>query len=88
MNKSGDLFIDYGSETELLRSLFKQEDSYFIRIYNRNMPKKLTNASDVKDFDHFKSAIRNIFERYKPKNYFIVQPSSHKINYFFKSKKI
>lgn len=67
MNKSGDLFIVYGSETELLRSLFKQEDSYFIRIYNRNMPKKLANASDVKDFDHFKSAIRNIFEEYKPK---------------------
>tara|TARA_Y200000002_G_C22624111_1_gene639504 strand:+ start:418 stop:1098 length:681 start_codon:yes stop_codon:yes gene_type:complete len=60
------LYIVYGSETKLLKGLFEFEDSYFIRIYNKNKPNYLHNASDVNGFEEFKATFNEIIKKNDP----------------------
>lgn len=61
------LYVVYGSETELLEDLFAAEDSYFIRIYNNRVPQKMENAADVNDFEKFKTVFDEKFISLAPK---------------------
>lgn len=61
------LYVIYGSETELLEGVFKFEESHFIRIYNKRIPKELPNASDVNDFESFKKVFDAKFKELAPK---------------------
>lgn len=60
------LFIVYGSETKLLRGLFKFDDSHFVRIYNKNKPNYLENASDVSSFEEFKVIFSDLVTKIEP----------------------
>ena len=62
-----DLYIVFGSETKLLKKLFKKENVFFIRIYNKRIPLKLSNSIDVNSFENFKSEFEIIFKSNKPK---------------------
>lgn len=64
--KIEDLFVVYGSETKLLKPLFDFEDSYFIRIYNKTLPEKLDNASDVNSFEKFIDVFEEKLKILKP----------------------
>ena len=65
--KKLNLYVVYGSETELLQGVFDFEDSYFIRIYNNRVPKKMDNASDVNTFEDFKKTFDEKFKELGPK---------------------
>jgi 3-oxoacyl-[acyl-carrier protein] reductase len=56
------LFIIYGSESEILKEVVTYPNSYFIRIHNNNVPKKLLNATDVNSFENFKTAFHEVLE--------------------------
>ncbi len=61
------LYVVYGSESELLEDIFAFEDSYFIRIYNNRLPKKLKNAADVNNFEHFQKVFDDKVKEITPK---------------------
>ncbi|OFW79991.1 MAG: hypothetical protein A2887_06725 [Alphaproteobacteria bacterium RIFCSPLOWO2_01_FULL_40_26] len=61
------LYVIYGSESELLEDIFSFENSYFIRIYNKRVPKELVNSSDVNNFEQFKKVFDEKFKELKPK---------------------
>lgn len=48
------LYVVYGSETQLLKDLYSFDNSFFIRIFNNRIPVKMVNAVDVSDFEQFK----------------------------------
>ncbi len=61
------LYVVYGSETQLLKDLYDFDDAYFIRIYNNRVPAKMDNATDVKDFEQFKKVFDEKFKSLNPK---------------------
>jgi 3-oxoacyl-[acyl-carrier protein] reductase len=61
-----DLYIVFGSETKLLRDLFLKKECFFIRIYNKRVPKPLSNSIDVNGFESFKKEFDNFNKSYKP----------------------
>ena len=61
-----DLYIGFGSESELLKDLFKRENSFFIRIYNNRVPLPMDNSVDVNSFENFKLEFESLFEKSKP----------------------
>tara|TARA_Y100001970_G_C14250975_1_gene871861 strand:- start:843 stop:1523 length:681 start_codon:yes stop_codon:yes gene_type:complete len=61
------LFVVYGSETKLLKGIFNFDDSYFLRIFNSNTPKKQDNALDLNSIDDFKSVFKSKLKELKPK---------------------
>lgn len=67
VEKMVNLYIVYGSETELLQKVFEFDDAYFIRIYNKRIPATLDNAVDVNDFDQFKKVFDEKFKILNPK---------------------
>ena len=67
VEKNLNLYVVYGSETELLKDVFNFKDSYFIRIYNNRVPQKLDNASDVNNVEDFKKVFIEKFNDLKPK---------------------
>ncbi len=67
VEKMVNLYVVFGSETELLEGVFKFEDSYFIRIYNNRVPKALSNAADVNNFEDFKKVFDEKFKELAPK---------------------
>ena len=75
------LFIVYGSETKLLSDFYKNENDFFIKIYNNRIPKKQFNSIDVNNFNDFKESFTSLFLEKKPKKIifigaaFIVQNS-------------
>lgn len=81
------LYIVYGSETELLEDIFTFEDSYFIRIYNKRVPKSLKNSSDVNGFEEFKEVFDKVFKEISPKKIiFIGAAFLTQKNLFFQEK--
>ena len=62
-----DLYIVFGSETKLLKEIFSKPDSFFIRIYNRQVPVQMSNAIDVSSFDSFKLVFEKILQETPPK---------------------
>jgi short-subunit dehydrogenase len=62
-----DLYIVFGSETQLLKDLFEREGVFFIRIYNNRIPSPLTNAIDVNTLDEFKVEFEKVFLERQPK---------------------
>lgn len=67
VEKMVNLYVVYGSESELLEDIFTFEDSYFIRIYNNRIPKELPNATDVNDFEKFKKVFDKKIKELSPK---------------------
>lgn len=61
------LFVVYGSETKLLDGLLDFKDSYFIRIFNKRVPKKTNNACNANSFDEFKKLFKQKNLELKPK---------------------
>jgi len=66
MKKINDLYVVYGSESELLEDIFLFKNSYFVRIYNNRIPKKLKNATDVNNLDDFKKIFTKKIAELKP----------------------
>lgn len=62
VERMSNIFIIYGSESEILREVVSYPDSHFIRIYNRSVPKKIKSCSDVNNFEDFKSVFRKVYE--------------------------
>ena len=65
--KMKDLYIVFGSETTLLKELFLKENVFFIRIFNKKRPSKLSNSVDVNSFEEFKIEFEKFFNKRKPK---------------------
>lgn len=61
------LYVVYGSETQLLKDLYVFDDAFFIRIYNNRIPAKMENAADVNDFEQFKKVFDEKFKALAPK---------------------
>ena len=61
------LYVVYGSESELLEGIYSNPDSHFIRIYNKRLPKSMINASDVSSVEQFKKVFDDKFKSLNPK---------------------
>lgn len=61
-----DLFIVFGSESELLKDLYKRENTFFIRIYNKRIPSPMQNSVEVNSFENFKLEFESLFKKNKP----------------------
>lgn len=57
------LFIIYGSESEILKEVVNYPNSHFIRIYNHTVPKNLKNCTDVNSFEDFQVAFHEEYKR-------------------------
>jgi short-subunit dehydrogenase len=66
MKKINDLYVVYGSQSELLKDIFLSKNSYFIRIYNNRIPEVIKNASDVNNLNDFKIVFKKKFDELKP----------------------
>ena len=62
-----DLYIVFGSESELLKDLYKRDNTFFIRIYNKRVPVPMQNSIDVNSLENFKLEFESLFEKNKPK---------------------
>ena len=62
-----DLYIVFGSESELLKDLYKRENTFFIRIYNNRIPVPMENSIDVNSFEAFQLEFESLFEKSKPR---------------------
>lgn len=62
-----DLYIVFGSESELLKDLYKRENTFFFRIYNNRVPTPMQNSIDVNSFEKFKLKFEVFFKKNKPK---------------------
>ena len=61
-----ELYIVFGSETELLKDLFTKDNANFIRIYNKRVPEPLPNSTDVNTLEDFKKCFLEKFNSDKP----------------------
>ena len=67
MGRSINLFVVYGSETNLLSNLYERDNSIFIRIYNKKKLDEDTNAYYAGSLEEFKKVFESVLDEHEIK---------------------